>query len=362
MRSTTTLALDCWKKLPSDHHQPSSAAPSNFMVAPGTTYAQLRDMDLLNLMVDDIDSNNGGSMTDSENAPEPSLEITAPRRKIQQDVGPRSRTNGQQTWRTLSARCGYRPRLPNEEWSEYINRSLRNFGNTLLKVATDAELEAVRLTMSKGEYAHLVLTLDTTDYETQPEERAGNWVLSNTDLGDWGLKCLKREPACRRCIEANIDCTYTSSQRLNDDECRLCAVEFAHCEGAAARKRRYPSDATSQSTHSSRPPLKKHRTEVTHNLDPSRSLPGPEQSNPGLAHNLWKISTTLGNEVTTLRHQLESERETRQALEKMNSTLEEEGLALRARVVVLEAEIKVHEVESIRALERMWVRKDGRVE
>ncbi len=72
----------------------------------------------------------------------------------------------QKTWRTLSARCGYRPRLPNEGWSEYADRSLRNFGNTLLKVPTEAELEAVRLTMNKGEYAHLVLTLDITDYET----------------------------------------------------------------------------------------------------------------------------------------------------------------------------------------------------
>ncbi len=35
---------------------------------------------------------------------------------------------------------------------EYIDRSLRNFGNTLLKVATKAELEAIRLTMNKGEY------------------------------------------------------------------------------------------------------------------------------------------------------------------------------------------------------------------
>ncbi|PBK87727.1 hypothetical protein ARMGADRAFT_1121865 [Armillaria gallica] len=162
--------------------------------------------------------------------------------------------------------------------------------------------------MNKGEYAHLVLTLDTTDYETQPEERAGNWVLSNTDLGDWGLKCVKREPAASvrsgpmgiPSTQQRILAVPTSSQRLNDGECRLCAVEFAHCESAAVRKRRHPSDATSQSTHSSRPPSKRRRTEATR------------------------------QEVTSLRRQLESEREARRALQKKNSTLEEEVLTLRA--------------------------------
>ncbi|PBK87728.1 hypothetical protein ARMGADRAFT_1016560, partial [Armillaria gallica] len=69
MRSTTSLALDGWEKLPSDHHQPSTT-PSNFMVAPGTNYAQCHDLDLLNLTVDDIESDIGpGSVTDSETHP-----------------------------------------------------------------------------------------------------------------------------------------------------------------------------------------------------------------------------------------------------------------------------------------------------
>ncbi len=88
--------------------------------------------------------------------------------------------------------------MPGEDWEHYCKRSLRNFGKALLKEATDVELEAIRLAMDKAEYAHLVLALDTTDYEVQPEERAGNWVLSNTDLGNWGLKCVKREPAVSR--------------------------------------------------------------------------------------------------------------------------------------------------------------------
>lgn len=88
--------------------------------------------------------------------------------------------------------------MPGEDWEHYCKRSLRKFGKALLKEATDVELEAVRLAMDKAEYAHLVLALDTTDYEVQPEERAGNWVLSNTDLGNWRLKGAKREPAVSR--------------------------------------------------------------------------------------------------------------------------------------------------------------------
>lgn len=45
-----------------------------------------------------------------------------------------------------------------------MNRSLRHLGRALLKVATETELEAVQLLMSKGEYAHLVLAIDNTDY------------------------------------------------------------------------------------------------------------------------------------------------------------------------------------------------------
>ncbi|KAK0219352.1 hypothetical protein EDD85DRAFT_961089 [Armillaria nabsnona] len=243
-----------------------------------------------------------------------------------------SRTNRQQTWKTLSDLCGYRPRMPGEDWEHYCKRSLRNFGKTLLKEATDVELEAVRLAMDKAEYAHLVLALDTTDYEVQPEERAGNWVLSNTDLGNWGLKCVKREPACRRCIEADVDCTYTNSQHLSNGDCRLCSVVFAHCEGLATRKRARQSNSLS-SIHS---PSKKARTDIE--PGPSARQGGEFLSTFRFTQNLWNTNGVLGKEVMDLRHQLEAQWKTQEALENDKSELEKEVLALRVLVDQLLAE------------------------
>ncbi|KAK0480432.1 hypothetical protein EDD18DRAFT_1468510 [Armillaria luteobubalina] len=232
-----------------------------------------------------------------------------------------SRTNRQQTWKILSNLCGYRPRMVGEGWEHYCKRSLRNFGKALLKEATDVELEAVRLAMDKAEYAHLVLALDTTDYEVQPEERAGNWVLSNTDLGNWGLKCVKRDPACRRCIEADVDCTYTNRQHLSDGDCCLCSVVFAHCEGTGARKRIQQSN-TPGSIHS---PSKKARTVTERHSSPED---GGLLSLSRFTQNLWKTNGILGQEVKDLRHQLEAQWKTQEALENDKSALKKEVLAL----------------------------------
>ncbi|KAK0184872.1 hypothetical protein F5146DRAFT_1145008 [Armillaria mellea] len=213
--------------------------------------------------------------------------------------------------------------MSNEDWEHYCKCSLRKFGKALLKEATDVELEAVRLAMDRAEYAHLVLALDRTDYEVQPEERAGNWFLSNTDLGNWGLKCIKREPACRRCIDADVDCTYTNSQHLSDGECRLCSVVFAHCEGTGALKRVHQSNALS----SPNSPSKKARTDTE--PGPSARQDGKFLSTSRFTQNLWNTNGILGQEVMNLRHQLEAQWKIQEVLENDKSALEKEMLALR---------------------------------
>ncbi|KAK0200521.1 hypothetical protein DFS33DRAFT_1387742 [Desarmillaria ectypa] len=263
-----------------------------------------------------------------------------------------SRTNRQ---KALSDLCGYRPRMPGEDWEHYCKRSLRKFGKVLLKEATDVELEAVRLAMDKTEYAHLVLTIDTTDYEIQPEERAGNCVLSNTDLGNWGLKCVKREPACRRCIEADVDCTYTDSQHLSDGDCRLCSVAFTHCEGTAARKRVRQSHAPG-GIHS---PSKKARIGAEPNSGPSCAAArqdGEFLSASRFTQNLWNMNGVLGKEVMALWHRLEEQSKTQQILESDKSALEKEVLALRALVVQLEAESKADK-KALRAVKMALAKK-----
>ncbi|PBK87726.1 hypothetical protein ARMGADRAFT_1065944 [Armillaria gallica] len=272
------------------------------------------------------DSEYGREYTDAGSLPDHEVEYenspVPANRGVERHNVTVSRTNRQQTWKTLSDLCGYRPRVPGEDWEHYCKRSLRKFGKALLKEATDVELEAVRLAMDKAEYAHLVLALDTTDYEVQPEERAGNWVLSNTDLGNWGLKC----------IEADVDCTYTNSQHLSDGECRLCSVVFAHCEGPAARKRARQSNSLS-SIHS---PSKKARTDIE--SGPSARQGGEFLSTSRFTQNLWNTNGVLGKEVMDLRHQLEAQWKTQETLENDKSALEKEVVALRVLVDQLLAE------------------------
>ncbi|KAK0219080.1 hypothetical protein IW262DRAFT_1483403 [Armillaria fumosa] len=217
---------------------------------------------------------------------------TLPDHESEEEISP-SPANRGQTWKILSNLCGYRPRMAGEGWEHYCKRPLRKFGNALIKEATEVELEAVRLAMDKAEYAHLVLALDTTDYGVQPEERAGNWALSNTDLGNWGLKC----------IEADVDCAYTNSQHLSDGDCRLCSVVFVHCQGTGTRKRVYYSN-TPGSIHS---PSKKARTVTEHHSSPEDG--------------------ELLSEVKDLRHQLEAQWKTQEVLENDKSVLEKEVLA-----------------------------------
>ncbi|KAK0472449.1 hypothetical protein IW261DRAFT_1596801 [Armillaria novae-zelandiae] len=198
--------------------------------------------------------------SEEENSPGPA------NRGVERHIMTVSRTNRQQTWKILSNLCGYRSRVAGEDWEHYCKRSLRNFGKALLKEATDMELEAVRLAMDKEEYAHLVLTLDTTDSESSLKNVQGT--------------------------------------------------------GTGARKRVHQSN-TPDSIHS---PSKKARKVTERHSSPQD---GEFLSTSRFTQNLWNTNSILGQEVKNLRRQLEAQWKIQEALETDKSALEEEVLALR---------------------------------
>ncbi|PBK87729.1 hypothetical protein ARMGADRAFT_453020 [Armillaria gallica] len=94
--------------------------------------------------------------------------------------------------------------------------------------------------MDAGEYAHMVVILDQTDYRARLKKQgeAKVWRIGNADLNAWGVAPILRPIPCQRCADAGIPCMHTNSHRPNNAACRLCSVKCSRCDGTTPKGNR----------------------------------------------------------------------------------------------------------------------------
>ncbi|KAK0432031.1 hypothetical protein EV421DRAFT_1911335 [Armillaria borealis] len=150
-----------------------------------------------------------------------------------------TRASAKAEWPTIAMRLGHKTRDHGGSWKDYQTRVLQNLGSHLLK-GPERHQEIARLAMDAGEYAHMVVICDPTDYGARLKKQGEpkTWRLENAEISTWGVEPVHRPIPCQRCIDAGIPCMFTNSRQPNNAVCRLCSVKFSRCDDTTSKNKR----------------------------------------------------------------------------------------------------------------------------
>ncbi|KAK0184875.1 hypothetical protein F5146DRAFT_1228503 [Armillaria mellea] len=141
-------------------------------------------------------------------------------------------------WPTVAKNLGHRTRNHGENRKDYQTGVLQNIGSDLLKGPKHYQ-EVARLAMDAGEDAHMVVTLDQTDYGARLKKQGETkgWSIGNADLSAWGVEPVLRPVPCQRCADAGMPCMFTNGRRPNNSACRFCSMKLSRCNGTTPKSK-----------------------------------------------------------------------------------------------------------------------------